>query len=531
MTTSPVRASGLRRAFLFALLFAAVYVMPQRQAQAQEQEAMTPQQPGYGIDLLSSVRQALEHNASIRVSTSQIGIAQGQVQVASGQFDTIISANIQKQRVYTPSTADEIAAGAAPPVTSTNAFNSTLQASRQLRNGITLTPALTLGRTADALSAPGTVPPNRSTVGLTVTVPLLRNAGRDVVGAAETAAQQELQAVQFDQSQNVAQITVNVVSAYWQYLAAEDLRLIALEAESSSTHRTQDTSRLVHDEMIPAADRDLAIADEAAKRQARMAAEQALVEARSNLARLLGMSATQARALPLPNELFPNADGGDLSARLPLIRNLALERRADLAAAQIRYDEAQVILTALRKNLRPQLDFVLGVSSNGVNQGASNASYFSAAGSNMRGPNIVVALNYQIPVGNDVANGQLLQKMGAVDQLDISRHDLSDTILTSVDTLASSVQRLALQLADATRAVQLYAKSVDNEEIRRRMGLSTLIDVLNISDRLLQARQTLITVQLNYASAIAQLRFASGTLFQANGGDLSLEHAYLTTVP
>src|ERR1700730_14984557 len=158
MTISPARPAGL----LLACLFAAVYVMPQRQAQAQE--AMTPalasQQPGYGIDLLSSGRQALEHNASIRVSTSQIGIAQGQVQVASGQFDTIISANIQKQRIYTPSTADEIASGAALPVPSTNTFNSTLQASRQLRNGIVLTPALTLGRTADALSAPGTVPPN-----------------------------------------------------------------------------------------------------------------------------------------------------------------------------------------------------------------------------------------------------------------------------------------------------------------------------------------------------------------------------------
>lgn len=483
------------------------------------------------FDLLSSVRTALARNSSVLVSVRQIEIAQAQLLEASGQFDTTLSTQFQKKQNYSVSTGQQLFTGT-PATTLTDEVSSTVKATQLLRNGFRIEPALTIGRVTDNLALPGTLAPNRATIGLTITLPLMKNAGVDVVGANEIAAQKEVEAVRLDQAQTMAQVTLNVVSAYWQYLAAEKQRLIAADAEIGTMHRAQDTARLVQDEMLPASERDLVIADESAKRAARIAAEQTLVETRGTLARLLGFSADEARVLPLPTEAFPEvAMGGDVTQRLGPIRAQALAQRADLRAIEIRSDQAQVLMTALRKNLKPQLDLTFGLGFSGLKEGNSMTNYLAASGVNLRGPNAAFTLIFQFPLQNRSAIGQLAQKQGVLDQIEIGHHDLQNAILTSVDTLASSVQRLGLQLADAGRSVQLYAKSVENEETRRKLGRGTLIDVLNIADRLLQARQSLNSVQLNYMVAIAQLRYASGSLLNINGSNLSLDSLNLTTVP
>lgn len=494
---------------------------------------------GANLSLLDSVRVALARNPNVLSSSRQMDIVQGQLQQAQGSFDTFLSASVTNQRKYTVNTASEqlsTGEGAADSIVS-DETNSGVKLTQLLRNGITIEPAISINRASDSSVLSQQTPvANRATVGVNVTVPLLKNPGADIAAVGERSAQLELDAVRLDRAQVLSQATLGVVSAYWSYLAAEKARLIAVDAEKSSLRRTDDTAKLVQAEVLPAAERDLVAADGASKRSARIAAEQALEDARSNLARNMGLSPQEAHTLPLPAEDFPSvpAQAPDPAQQLERMRELALHRRTDLQAAQIRYGQAEINLDATRKGLKPQLDLVLGVGVSGLNEGSANANYFGAANSNLRGPNATVGLNYQFPVQNRGAAGLLVQKQGLLDQLDISRRDLQSSIFISIEGLATSVYRLGLQLADSKRSVELYAKSVANEEIRRKMGRSTLMDVLNVSDRLLQARQSLTTVQLNYANAIAQLRFACGAFFNGDGPsptDWVLDRANLTTPP
>lgn len=496
-------------------------------------------QPVSRLGLLDSVRGALTRNPAILVSARQVDISRGQLQQATGQFDSVLSASAQSQRNYTVLTPAGKVSALPAVIDSTIAdqTTSTLGFSQLLRNGVTVSPAISLTRATDNSAASVLSPaPNRSTVGLNVTIPLLRNSGQEAVGAAENAARKEVEAVRLDLAHTVSLTALNVVSAYWAYLAAERGRDVAVAAESGAQQRERDTDKLVQAEVLPASERELVRADSASKRLSRIAAEQALVEARGALARFMGLTAEESHALPLPAEDFPDATAvrGDVVARVEAIRKLALERRADYLAAGLRYAASEISIVAARNSLKPQVDLVLGVGVSGLREGNSIGNFIGAGGANLHGPNATVGLSYQFPVQNNAAAGILSQRLGALDQIEIGRRELRYAILTSIETLALSVQRLGLQLDDAKRAVALYGKAVENEEVLRKLGRGTLINILNVSDRLLLARQSLTAVQLNYATAIAQLRHASGALWEGNAGgpaELTLELGNLVTAP
>ncbi len=493
------------------------------------------------MGLMEAVRLSLEHNPDIRVSRLQLDAARGSLQEASGQFDFTLFANATRRRDYTVLT-QALEAQFPPGFPAPNAqFGDTasaqLGATQVFRNGISVSPTVTETRTTDNISRlqgldAATVP----VYAINVTVPLLKNSGADVVAAGETVAKREVQATRGDLAQNVSQSTYNVVAAYWNYVAAARNLAIANQAESATVRRGRDVERLIAADRVPAAQRDLVSADIAAKRTSRIGAEQSLTEARGSLARAIGLTAMQASAIAPPADDYPATDAAadDVVNHLAALRKEALDRRADLRASALRVEEARVALVALRRNLAPQLDMTMSVGSSGLKEGNASSDFVSALDSKLRGPNALLSFTYQFPVQNNVAQGQLAQRIAAHEQALVREQDLRETILTSVDTIAQAVRRASLQLRDARDAVTLYARSVTNEETRRQLGQGTLIDVITVADRLLQAQLNLNSAQLGYALAVAQLRLATGTLTRLADdapSQMTIDLASLTEVP
>ena len=67
--------------------------------------------------------------------------------------------------------------------------------------------------------------------------------------------------------------------------------------------------------------------------------------------------------------------------------------------------------------------------------------------------------------------------------------------------------------------MERYRVSVKNEETKRSLGSATLIDVLNIEDRLNNALIARLQYQQAYASALAQLLFEAGQLVRGSEDD------------
>jgi outer membrane protein len=488
------------------------------------------QQAAPAITLIDSVRQALAHNPSIQLSARQLDVAQGQLQLARGAFDTVLSASTQKLRSIAGPAATDVYSGPDANSGNLNQSYSSAGASQLLRNGISIAPQLLVSKNK-AVPAAGIPESDQTTLAFSLTIPLMKNYGADVYAAGEATALREVDAARLDLTQAISRVTLDVVSAYWSYLAAEQFRRFARDAEASAAERARDIDQLVQAQLLPAAERELLGADEADKRAQSLAAEQTLADSRSALAKLMGLSAAQARALPTPGEDFPAASQDNAMARLDLIKKQALSKRADVQAAQIRYDASARALSALRKNLKPQLDLTVSAGYSRLTESSVSAGASSATLSR-NGPSASVMLSYQFPVQNNTVGGQLVQKQAALEQQEIVLRDLRTAALTDIDTQMAALQRLALRLGEADKAVKLYEKSLSNEAMRHKLGQGTVMDILNVSERLLQAQQNLTTARLRYAIAIAQLRHSSGTLLKMRTqNDATVEHDSLVTAP
>ena len=108
-----------------------------------------------------------------------------------------------------------------------------------------------------------------------------------------------------------------------------------------------------------------------------------------------------------------------------------------------------------------------------------------------------------------------LDRLASPEQLDQQRGGLRDIerqVATDVETAAGGVDRTARALYESERAVDLFRKSVDNEQRKLQLGMNTLFDVLNAEDALTNALLNVITNRRNYAGSLAGLRVATGTL-------------------
>jgi outer membrane protein TolC len=105
-----------------------------------------------------------------------------------------------------------------------------------------------------------------------------------------------------------------------------------------------------------------------------------------------------------------------------------------------------------------------------------------------------------------------LSQSAASDASMIRLQDLEATIAGNVSTLSISLVRSIEQLLEGNEAVRRYTATMQNELTKRRLGLSTLLDVVNIEDRQNNALLNEVQLQQNYANAIAQLRFELGML-------------------
>jgi outer membrane protein TolC len=78
-----------------------------------------------------------------------------------------------------------------------------------------------------------------------------------------------------------------------------------------------------------------------------------------------------------------------------------------------------------------------------------------------------------------------------------------------------ALRRSAQQLQEVDEAVRRFAITLRNEETKRQLGTSTLIDVINVQDRLINAALLQIQQRQSYATAIAALRFEIGQIVRA----------------
>lgn len=479
-----------------------------------------------GLSIVEAAQITLIEQPAIHARREALRAAEASLQVAAGRFDTRLSGSLDHTRDGSALRQRDIAP--AFDTTVTNQTRLVLGLDRQLRSSLLLRPSVTVSRqdlNFDPLAA------SRASVSVGITQPLWRGRGASVVTAQETAARFEMDASAHEVRGSASGSVYQTVLAYWNYVAAYRNLEIVIASEARARQLVEETRTLIEAGNRPAADIHQANGNLAERMALRASSEQAVFESRQLLGLAMGLPAERAAALPRPSDGFPAYTGDRPPIGDSSLRETALNRRADIAAARARERGTQSVLSAARNALEPQFDLSATVGYSGLTEGNGLATPFSAVLRRLTGPNFIASATVSKWRDNHAARGQLASADAAHRQILIRVEDLTRSILSGVavaqDTLARSAERARL-LQDAA---QLYRTAVDNERQKLQLGLSTIIDLVLIEERLTRTLLEEVSASLAYASAVARLRFETSTFITAPAPAFGVTVESLTTVP
>ena len=484
-----------------------------------------------GITLLEAVRATLVHQPNIRLQEEQVKGQKGVLQSASGEFDMKLGASAGYGHEAIPlSKQQKTLQGTSKTETDTTSYR--LSISKQYRAGLTVNPVVSLNRTK--ISPSSSDPANDARVDFLVTLPLLRDRGIQANAVDEIAAEKEYEISLLELRHTISKNVLNTIVAYWNYVAAGSELDQLKQSESTAKALVREIRIFIKAGARPAADLEQILANLAAKTASRIAGEQNLFEARQYLGLSMGLPFDEIRFLPDPKNALPRIRAQEiaqLNASISDIIEQALVLRADYLALQLQQSVEKTLVRAAENRLLPRLDLNCNLGYSGLDQGNEFSETISPLYTNVSGLSFSLSLDYEWPVANNSARGILLQKESVYQQSLILTGDLARNISSGVLVAIFGLGNSELELARSQEAVRSYRTALDNEKKKFKLGISSLLDLIQTEDSLTNAMLNEISAQRKLSTVLARLRFETGTMLSADQKKISVSMEELTTIP
>ncbi|MES1257960.1 MAG: TolC family protein, partial [Acidobacteriota bacterium] len=390
-----------------------------------------------GLSLIEALRVTLGYHPQIQIGAAQVVINQGVLQQASGAFDTALQAGASQNFQKTPLSEFQSLVGAQSgfpgDTTDTNTTLANAGVSRLFRNGISVSPTWMLQRLRDTQTNLGGV--NNSQMALQMTIPLLRNRGREAVTAQESAAKFNVDAGNGDLNEIIAELLANTAASYWAYAGALDSLEVARASEERGRVFVSNVQTLIDADRVPRSDIQQVEANLAQRAGDRILAEEQAVIARQRLALAMGLASNQIAELGRPSQDLP--EKGDVAPDIApeLIRRYigeALDRRPDVQAARQRIGASRAQVVAAKNRILPEVDVTVSSGYSSLRNGDTPLAFLISPFPDAHGFNLAAGITYNFSPANNAAKGVLLQTQGAERQAELQLLDVTRTIASSV---------------------------------------------------------------------------------------------------
>jgi outer membrane protein len=493
---------------------------------------------GKNVSLLEAVQSTLLNHPLLHSQEAQVEISRGLREQAAGQFDLVKQGAFGQDRVTTPLTVGQKEQNAAFDIQNSSQISNltsySVSSTKLFRNGVSIRPGLQLSRSTDNLFNSGGS--NISTASLLISVPLLRGRGTKVVAAQEEAAKTEIDASLYDLNQLMAQLMSSAATSYWNLVAARKALAIAKESEARGRVVLENVQALVAADHAPRNDLNEATANLALRVSNRIASEQFAITAQEQLALDMGISADQMVAtVPDPTDDFPRAEQqallSDSPQALQYYLEQALSNRADYLASQRRIAGSEILATAARNRLLPQLNLNLATGYSGLQEGVNTNDFFAASLAGVRGPNATIGFTYSFPGKNQSGHGAFRQVQAQSRQSQMLGRESARNISAQVVTAVGAVRSAILRAKNVRESVEAYQAALTGEREKYKAGMGSIVNVLTVEDKLTGAMSDQVQAQLGYALALTQFRFATGTLIAPNKPVQQVEPDTFITLP
>jgi len=509
----------------------------------------TPPLPQIGqplpLRLADAIALTLEKDPNIKLQEQQVLISRGVLQEAVGAFDPAITG--QMQGSYSTTDDDEsvdystyaLATGAAGSTSGgflndvQDALSLQFAIQKVFRNGITLAPQITI--TDDLTQVTGeSTDSTEAFVGFTLVIPLAQGLGpnnasytTELSSAVDVGS--EISSLEFTAAQEI----YNTGTAYWSTLLAQTNVRISRSNETAAQRLVEITKSLISGYVEPAIQLAQANANLEQYAAQRIAAQQQQSQSSQQLAIAMGFTPSELFSEPLVVDTFPNPHQDDVLTpdRIRGLIEIALARRADVRASRQSIVSSQYLVNGARNNTLPQIDLIVG---GGLQQATTRQSTnTNTTRDTQHGVAVSASLSIDWPIYNNVAEGQLVQAKGELNQARISSSQTESQVASDVINAAKSVILMRQALEEAIESAKDAMTSVQAQQTLFQMGMTSLTEVITTQTNLANAQLTVATYASQYANAILQLRFATGTLLPIRDpkGGYRLDMQELARVP
>lgn len=482
-------------------------------------------EPAAKLTLMRAVEATLLLQPDILLEKETVRLSEGILQEQHGVFDPVVSAAGGKRRVDTPLPAGS---QGAHQTTDTLSFASSVE--KKLRNGLVLKPSLSLNRMKDPLLY--ATDQNYAAVSLNLLVPLLHGSGEAAVAGPEKAAAKGHEASLRQLRHVMATLVLDTVTSYWVYASTAAQAQEFRNSELRAREYVRMVNALVVGDEMPGSELENVTANLEARSAQRIASEYAMREARQKLGLAMGLSGEEIELLPDPTDPTPT-DSQEAAKNIQPSQLVlqALKQRDDYRAAQKAVEAAAILLETEKNGCLPDLDLELSLGYAGLEEGAGESRFVGALGGNLAGPSASAMLRYRLPVGNNTAQGRVLQREAAFRQSRITAENLARRIGAAVPLACAAVASTAAEADRIARSVSNYKRALDNALKKVRLGAAGFLDVMVIEDRLRDAIQESASARARHAVARVKLRFETGSLLSGEGERVFVRREDIIALP
>lgn len=459
--------------------------------------------------LLQAIDLTLEHSNDILIQKENVKIAEGGIKISQDKFDTVINPSVSYQHSETP------VPGIKPSWNKSDTVTTQLNVSKQFRTGITAGVSATTSR-QDYIN-PQLDPINTPALTFIVSIPLLEGLGSEAAAAKELAAKSSYIQSGYTLAHFVSQILYQTTVYYWNYLLA----IKNLKEYEDSLKRTsvliEQVNYLIEKNARPKADIEQILASYANKKSIFSQAKQDLISSKSNLAILIGLPADKYELLenPVTDVLFVKfEDILSIREKLKIIKEQALKNRNDYVALKQAEKTAKINLVSAIDKLKNNLDLNINAGYQWLEKDNSVISMFDSFGVDRPGFNLNILLNYRWPVQNSLANGLVIQNQSLLKQAVYNIRQSEIGIYTNIETAVYELENTYDELIESQKAVSHYKKAINDEKEKYKLGISTIIDIINLEEKLTTANLNEISARYQFAAAIVALRYQTGKIVE-----------------
>lgn len=477
--------------------------------------------PSIRMTLQQLIQASVINSHTVKVAGYDPAIAETRITEAQAHFDPTFFENIQYDRHDVPTGGELITLPQNPFATPPPIFYTTK--TRTLQNQIGIRQQLESGGQVELRyetnltdQDPQTTVQNplyTNELILEVTQPLLRDFGAEVNRARITLERNNTKVSVLDYRLALEKNIASIEQAYWELVQAEG----DVEADQELLDSTERT------------------ADIQAKRYGEDATREGISQTLTALNQRRGLLVrAKFRMADLSTQLKRLVNDPDLPVSSPILIvpqsaptldhvqfdiddqvRTAMDCRADIAQAQLKIDNASVILKVAKNNLLPQLNFVGRFSFIGGDdtfEGALDDQY------DWGHINYRAGLQLEIPIGNREANAIYQRSMLQREQAIESYFDAISGGTQEVKSALLDLQTSWQEIVDTRRAIfaaeDALAANQAREESNQILTPEFLQLKLDRQSDLASARLSYDQAVANYNVALANLERAKGTLLR-----------------